>query len=103
MKTRVLYNRSGGQVQIGIKRITDAAGEIFIADTGRGIPKSLENTIYDKFIRGDQSSTYSIPGTGIGLYIAKQLIEKMNGSIWYETKLEKGTTFIIKIPLKEPK
>jgi len=64
-----------------------------IADTGIGIPKNKEKTIFESFHQADDSTTRKYGGSGLGLTIAKQLCEKMGGKIWLETEPGKGSTF----------
>lgn len=71
-----------------------------IKDTGIGIPKDKLDTIFDSFTQIDSSSTRKYEGTGLGLTITKNLVELMGGTISVRSKLNKGTTFTVCIPLK---
>jgi len=64
-----------------------------VADTGIGIPVEKQKTIFEPFSQADGSTTRTHGGTGLGLSIASQLIEKMHGEIWVESKVGEGTTF----------
>jgi signal transduction histidine kinase len=72
--------------------------QIVITDTGIGIPREELSHIFQKFYRIDNSDTREIGGTGLGLYITKQLVEAMGGHIWAESEIGKGTNFIISLP-----
>lgn len=74
---------------------------VSIKDTGIGIPSSFKDKIYQRFSRSDNAQEIRPDGTGIGLYVAKSFIEAHHGSLWFESKLNKGTTFYIKI-LSDP-
>lgn len=64
-----------------------------IEDTGIGISEDFKDRIFKNFNQEDLSYTKKYEGTGLGLAISKQLVEMMNGQIWYESELEKGSTF----------
>lgn len=67
-----------------------------IEDNGIGIDKAYYDKIFNIFQRLHNKSEYS--GTGMGLAIVKKIIEKLNGKIWLESELGKGTTFYFTIP-----
>ncbi len=71
---------------------------IKITDQGVGIPQEHLSTIFTKFSRIDNSLSREVQGTGLGLYITKSLVEKMNGKITVESN-EKGSTFCIQLPI----
>lgn len=72
--------------------------ECKIIDNGVGIPKVEESHIYQKFFRSKNVMRYRTEGTGMGLYIVKNLIEKMHGNVSYISQENLGTTFTIRIP-----
>ena len=74
-----------------------------VEDTGCGIPEEKIKFIFDRFWQGDSSSRKEHKGTGLGLAISKSIIEMLNGDIWVESQLKKGSTFFVKIPLEEIK
>lgn len=69
-----------------------------VSDTGMGIPSEDIPHLFQKFYRVDNSSTRTIGGTGLGLFISKKIIELYNGRIWVESTLGKGSTFFINLP-----
>ena len=69
-----------------------------VADTGIGIPKDELTNIFERFNRLDNSINRKVTGTGLGLYICKQIIEKHEGKIWAESSGSKGTKFIFVLP-----
>jgi len=69
-----------------------------VKDTGIGIPEKDLNHIFDRFYRGSNVNEAVIRGTGLGLSIVKELIDLLNGKIWVESEVGKGTTFYITLP-----
>jgi len=69
------------------------------SDNGIGIPKSEQSRIFEKFYTASNISKASVTGTGLGLNIAKLLVEKMNGKIWFESEENKKTIFFIELPI----
>ena len=72
--------------------------QIIVEDTGIGIAREELSHIFQKFYRVDNRDTREIGGTGLGLYLVKQRVEAMNGRIWAESKVGKGTRFIVLLP-----
>ena len=73
---------------------------ISVSDTGIGISKDKQKTIFEKFQQGDTSTARQYGGTGLGLSITRDLIKMMDGKITIDTKEKKGTSFTITVPLK---
>jgi len=70
-----------------------------VADTGVGIPKETLAKLFEKFVRADDAGKTNITGTGLGLYVAKQIVEGLGGKIWAESEGKgKGSTFIVEFP-----
>ncbi len=94
----IRYNREGGKVEIKIeKKPKDLYFEI--KDSGVGIPKEEQKYIFQKFFRASNSMKYQTQGTGLGLYIAKKIIEKLGGKIGFKSQEDKGSTFYFTLPL----
>ena len=72
--------------------------QISVSDTGIGIAREELKHIFQKFYRVDNRDTREIGGTGLGLYLVKQRIEAMNGRIWAESELGKGSRFTVMLP-----
>ena len=73
--------------------------EISVTDEGIGIEKENLNKIFDKFVRLENHLTSKTQGNGLGLYITKNLVESMNGTILAESTPNVGTKFILKFPV----
>ncbi len=87
-----------GQVEVDYKHEKSCI-LFWVKDTGIGIPVEKQTYIFDRFRQGEESHTRSFGGTGIGLSIAKQIVQHLNGEIWVESESGKGSTFKFKIPL----
>lgn len=92
----VKYTESG-KVSIGLTGNGDVV-QLFIRDTGPGIPAPDVPHLFQKFYRVDNSATRTIGGTGLGLFITKKIVELYSGRIWVESELGKGSTFYINLP-----
>jgi signal transduction histidine kinase len=75
---------------------------ITVADSGSGIHTSDLPHVFDRFYRGDKSRSRTSGGTGIGLALAKQLVEAHGGRIWVESTLGRGSTFRFTLPQAPP-
>jgi signal transduction histidine kinase len=94
----VKYNKDKGSITISVEKGKKEA-TITVADTGIGIPKDLQKKVFSKFFRAQQNGAESVPGTGLGLFVVKMLVEKMGGNISFESAENKGTTFTFTLPL----
>ncbi len=97
----VKYSKPGGQVEIGIHKKTNKEVSFFVKDNGFGIPKKQQYRVFEKFFRSDNVMTTETDGTGLGLYIAKAILEAHKGKIWFESKEGKGSVFYISLPRKQ--
>ena len=90
-----------GTVEFGVFSIGNEI-TFYIKDTGIGIAKGNENSIFDRFFKIENDKNVIYGGTGLGLSICKLLIELWGGKIWYESTLGVGTTFYFTHPLGKP-
>ncbi|QQA44713.1 hypothetical protein I8N54_09140 [Pelagovum pacificum] len=94
----VKFSADGGVVRIEAVKADDFV-EVLITDTGVGIAEGSEENVFGRFAQIDSSSTRAQEGTGLGMTIAKLMIEEMGGQIYYRSKLGVGTTFHLLVPL----
>jgi len=92
----VKYTDSG-KISLGLTG-NDKVVQVYIRDTGPGIPADDIPHLFQKFYRVDSSATRTIGGTGLGLFICRKIIELYHGRIWVESKLGEGSTFFINLP-----
>ncbi len=90
------YTESG-KISIGLTGNGDVV-QIYVRDTGSGIPADDIPHLFQKFYRVDNSATRTIGGTGLGLFICRKIVELYHGRIWVESKLGEGSTFFINLP-----
>ncbi|PKQ60546.1 hypothetical protein BZG02_18960 [Labilibaculum filiforme] len=74
--------------------------EFFVKDTGIGIPKKVQKTIFERFTRVDHESTKAIEGSGLGLSITKAYVELLKGTIWVKSEEGVGSQFNFSLPIK---
>jgi PAS domain S-box-containing protein len=93
----IKYSPDGGEVRLSV----EPAGEsvrFAVADSGLGIPRPEASRIFEKFYRLDPDMTRGIGGTGLGLYIARELVRRVKGRIWVEPNNGRGSVFFVEIP-----
>jgi PAS domain S-box-containing protein len=93
----IKYSPEGGPVSLTIAN-GDGRVRFSVRDSGLGIPASEHRRIFEKFYRLDPGMTRGIGGTGLGLYISRELVRRMDGKIWVESAYGKGSTFVVELP-----
>ena len=101
----VKYNRENGCIYISCMEIaSEQTGmvtmEFVCRDTGIGMTEAFQKRLFEPFAQEHAGSRTKFSGTGLGMSITKKLIEKMGGTITFESELGKGTTFVLRIPFK---
>ncbi len=99
----IKYNREGGSVTLQVREIEKDQVEICVQDTGVGIDPKDQHSIFEPFMRSRYATESSIAGVGIGLSLTKLLVEQMQGSIRFVSKMNSGTDFYITLPKAEVK
>ena len=97
----VKFSRQGGAVNIVVSE-NESEVLIEIMDSGVGIPEQAIPHLFERFYRAKNVTIAEIPGSGIGLYIVKSIIETLGGSIHVKSVLDQGTTFIVSLKRFEP-
>ncbi len=94
----VKYSPAGGVVTTRVT-IEPERMRIAVSDEGLGIPPAEQERIFEKFYRLDPNLTRGVGGTGLGLFISRELIGRMDGHIWVESAGTGGSTFLFELPL----
>jgi PAS domain S-box-containing protein len=97
LENAIKYSPGGGDVRLGVES-ADGAVRFSIADSGLGIPAAEQDRIFEKFYRLDPDMTGGIGGTGLGLYIARELVRRVGGRVWVEPNDGAGSVFYVEIP-----
>lgn len=105
LSNAIKYTPEGGKVEFSISLKKDEKKNVLlkISDTGYGIPKDQQSKIFTKLFRADNVIGKDTEGTGLGLYIAKSIVEQSGGKIWFESSENKGTVFYVQLPLQKSK
>ena len=98
------YTHPGGRIDVIVTQSTKNGKTVIqtaIKDSGLGIKEDDKAWIFQRYFRAEDAQTKDIPGTGLGLYISKRLVELMAGSIWFESTYNKGSTFYFTLPVRQ--
>jgi PAS domain S-box-containing protein len=94
----IKYSPDGGCVVVDIGR-SGGRVRFRVADDGLGIPPAEQDRIFEKFFRLDPNLTRGVGGTGLGLYISRELVQRMNGRIWVDSDGRSGSAFFLELPI----
>ena len=100
VENAVKYSPDGGPVVVTVSR-AERGVRWAVCDRGLGIPASERRRVFEKFYRLDPNMTRGIGGTGLGLYICRELVHRLDGRIWVEGNTGRGSTFYVEIPIAE--
>ena len=95
----IKYTFPGGKVTVTVIRGTNEI-EVRVKDTGVGIPKDQQSRVFTRFFRGSNVLRLDTEGSGLGLFLAKNIIEAHGGKIGFESESGKGSTFFFTLPFK---
>jgi PAS domain S-box-containing protein len=98
VENAIKYSPDGGLVEVSVEALDDRV-RFAVRDEGLGIPPSEHERIFTKFYRLDPDLTRGVGGTGLGLYICRELVRRMEGRIWVAARSTGGSTFFVDLPL----
>ncbi|MBM3505010.1 MAG: ATP-binding protein [Alphaproteobacteria bacterium] len=94
----VKFTPPGEAVQLSAAATPSGSVRFTVSDRGPGIPADLRDRIFEKFTRGEQPHNRRISGAGLGLNIAKSMVERLNSRISFQNRSGGGTTFVVDLP-----
>jgi len=97
----VKYSPDGGLVEVRLQSGPERV-RFVVDDEGLGIPAAEHQRVFEKFYRLDPDLTRGVGGTGLGLYICRELVRRMNGRIWVESREGRGSRFVVELPVAWP-
>jgi two-component system sensor histidine kinase BaeS len=97
----IQYNQAGGEVQVTLV-VDDGDALVSVKDTGPGIAKEHQEHLFERFYRADKARSRATGGNGLGLAIAKAVIEAHGGAIGFASTVGAGATFWFRLPLVDP-
>ena len=101
IENAIKYSPARSTVSVGWK-VADDRVEISVADRGPGIPRAEQQAIFRKFVRGRSAIDANVKGTGVGLSMARQIVQAHGGAIRLNSEIGRGSTFTIVLPVDEP-
>ena len=96
----IKYSPHGGRIELGFEA-DGLLARFTVRDEGLGIPLGEQERVFEKFYRLDPDHQRGIGGSGLGLYICRELVRSMNGRIWLDSDPGKGATFTFELPVAQ--
>ncbi len=98
LSNAVRYTPASGKIVVSLDNNNDQL--LFsVSDSGLGIPKHQHSKVFTKLFRGDNIQQLEPDGSGLGLYIVKEIVNKAGGNIWFQSQENQGSTFYFSLPL----
>jgi signal transduction histidine kinase len=97
----IKFTPTGGKINLDFKDYENNRVLISISDSGIGIPEKIKDKIFIPFSESGRTGTENEASNGLGLSIVKSIVDKHNGKIWFESKINEGTTFFISLPKRQ--
>lgn len=98
----IKYSQKNGKVNVVLRRVEEGGKDfihIEVQDSGIGVSKKDQERLFTKFFRAGDAVKFQSDGTGLGLFITKNIVEAHGGTIWFESEKDKGTTFFVRLPV----
>jgi len=98
----IKYSPAGGSVEVTLQLLPGGQEALIsIRDQGIGIPQAEQAHLFGRFVRASNSQAHGISGTGLGLYLCRELVKQHGGDIWFESAEGAGSTFFLRLPLSQ--
>lgn len=102
LSNAIKYSPEGGSVTITIEQDDEAGlAKLSVSDQGIGIPANQQSILFNRFARADNARERGITGTGLGLYLCRELVELQGGHLWFASEEGCGSTFYMTLPLAQ--
>src|SRR5258708_5166930 len=98
----IKYTPDGGKITISLYAGGDSRIYFTVEDTGYGVPDDQQSNIFKSYFRASSAATAHIEGTGVGLSLVKEVVERHGGQVWFQSKECQGSTFGFWLPLLDP-
>jgi signal transduction histidine kinase len=102
LSNAVKYTPAGGSVTV-TGRSDGAEVVVSVADTGIGIPAADQEQLFSRFFRASNARDSNLPGTGLGLALVRELLERQNGAVEVSSREGVGTTVTLRLPARDPR
>lgn len=102
LSNAIKYSPDGGSVTISIEQDErDGVAKLAVRDHGIGIPANQQSLLFNRFVRAENARARGISGTGLGLYLCRELVELQGGHLWFSSEEGRGSTFYVTLPLAD--
>ena len=100
LSNAIKYSPQGGPIELALyEEVEPHTALLSIRDRGIGIPVGQQARIFGRFVRAENARTSEITGTGLGLFLSRELVERHGGRLWFESSEGAGSTFFVALPL----